>query len=869
MRAPRCFCTVLCVDGARRVGVGSVASRIDTLLSRALLDAGKVDASVLEAAVQDQVAHGGCLDTLLLERGAIDEPSAAAFLARAWGTLPVAEHGYERPDVAAVRLIPERMAVTMQLCPFLIDDEGLHVVAPAPLDRALIGEVSMLLNRVLVPHVVPEMRVWQTLANAYGVVPHERFVSLLHNTAETVVAHAQVRALDEEEDFGDEPAPAHWSLADAFAHLVAQESKEGIHRVAVRFARKYLPFAALLGARFHTQSDHEARVSATGWLRSGPAEGVQFLNQTCAVASDCLLSRVLLGPAPFVGRPEASVGNAALFGWLGRTRPRTVLAVPIVVRTRVVGALIADGGIRTREVHALTDVVSFAARLGPAFEALLRQRSRAVSLLGASASPHRLDVPAPPPLPAHTNPHAPRPITINAMPAVVLDAKAASSPARDGSSPFARTYSASPPPSVVAKNAPLPPTARAPEIAAPGALQTFAGLSDSTASLAWQGALSDAIAQGHQGGTATDTTNAGRAFVDDDDASWEDIVVDAAHAFDLARGRRAAAVLAAPSLVEVFATAVPPDAVVTPSVALDVPSPAPPPRSSAELVDALAAVDETVVAKARVELLARGTSAIDALARAFPGRMTRDPFDSETPLTSPHALGPLLGVLAELGSPGLDVACAHLDSRFPAHRLAAALLFAYTPDVRAIDVVRARLHDQEPRIQLLAAQALAPFVAHARFAAVLSHLRERLAAPSVPARRRAVVLLGTFRDVSAVPLLIALLDRHAEHSEDVRQSLRAITLADFGIKARAWEKWWGRAKKQSRVDWLLDGLLSDDRELRVISHQELTALAGDAHGYHADLPRADRKRSADGFVRWWKSSQTPAAPTTSRIAGAP
>jgi hypothetical protein len=53
---------------------------------------------------------------------------------------------------------------------------------------------------------------------------------------------------------------------------------------------------------------------------------------------------------------------------------------------------------------------------------------------------------------------------------------------------------------------------------------------------------------------------------------------------------------------------------------------------------------------------------------------------------------------------------------------------------------------------------LANRLTHPRFEVVLAHLRERVNSPLLDARRRAVQLLGAFRDVGSVPLLIGLLE---------------------------------------------------------------------------------------------------------------
>jgi hypothetical protein len=113
--------------------MAAVAHRLDTALSRALIESGKVDPSALEDAVQQQLVHGGALDTILLELGLLDEPTLAQMLCAAWQTAPVDAARIEAPSPEAIKLLPERMAVTMRTCPVFLDRDGLHVLVPAPL----------------------------------------------------------------------------------------------------------------------------------------------------------------------------------------------------------------------------------------------------------------------------------------------------------------------------------------------------------------------------------------------------------------------------------------------------------------------------------------------------------------------------------------------------------------------------------------------------------------------------------------------------------------------------------------------------------------------------------------------------------------
>lgn len=877
-----------------------MGSRVDSALTRVLLDTGSVDARALEEAAQQQGVHGGALDTILLEQGVIDERRLSELIAEANRTPMVPLERVLLPDSAAVSALPERMARAMRLCPLFTDELGLHIASATPVDRGLVDELAALVELCIVVHAVPELRLQQALAAAYGGDLDERFAALLTDVGGLPHDKAPVAG-------DDVSAAASWDLVEALAHLAAADTRDAIAGVACAYARKFLPFASVVGLRGS---------QVIGWYRSGPAEGVQFANRPFAIPEDSALFHALQTKGPSLGKPALAPGNAALFGWLGRRRPRSVLIVPVTIADRVVAALIADGGIRARDYAQLADLVAFAARLAPAFERVIRQRKTttpprdaalvpappplpppaadffeettarmpvvartldettgegeelaSVSLSAPSSAPSSASSappPAPPPPPAPTPPpQAPRPITLTAMPAVQL-APPSVERAADGTSPFARNYVAqrtSPPEPTAEPTAPmvleslaspaieamLPAAARAAAVAAVAA--SFSELSDHRAADAWRGALHETVARGHQGGDSARDDQA-RLFHDED--GWEEIRYDA----PAATAPSGAPAIAAPGTQHLVAETLERLSPGAQDDNVEVIE-AEPPSPVELLVDTLEALDQPTVEFAQRQLIRLGRDAVPALAQRFPGRLRVDPFDPGENVRRADELGPLIAVLEQLGAAGLEAATPHLDSRYPAHRFAAALLFALNPDVRGIDLLRARLHDTEPRIRALATEALVPFIAHPRFETVLLHLRERLGSSLLDARRRAVQLLGAFRDVGAVPLLIAALEGRdrAELADDLRLALRAVTLRDLGVRARGWERWWAKARKKSRVDWLLDGLDSEDRELRSIASLELTALSGDDFGYRPDADRRARQRAAAAFARWWLDEQ--------------
>lgn len=935
-----------------------MAPRLDTRLSRLLLDEGRLSVEALEDAVQQQVVHGGALDTILLELGLIDEDAASGALCIAWETLPVPLEQVTRPASAATRRLPGRVAAATGICPFLDDEEGVHVLVSAPLDHALLEEVSSLVNSPLVPHVVPEVRLRQALAAAYAIPLEERYASLarlLDGEAATrpgapsAPSAEEARAPAPADDVTEQDAQG-WDVVEALAHLAAQDTREGIAQVALAWARRFLPFAAIFGVRGGM---------AAGWRRSGPCEGAQFESRPLAVPAGSLLEQLLENPSPQLCKPPLTDGNMAFLGWLGRRRPQTSLLIPIVVAERTVAVLYADGGVRSRDFDSMSDLVAFGARIGPAFESLLRARHRAHADLfqrapGASAAEaaeatepaaaqetaqQATGSAAPPP-------RAQEGARPSAPPAQPEAGRTAPSP-RDGTSPFARGYTAPtrPPPPAPKRERPaeeetwthqsLVIDRLSGDEATPSALATLAGkikkpaaaspsasldelrppspdeiddwgdVDDSSGGIAgfepdeeevrldtavavvaaklahaeddagdwregvagglpkalvrsaagsapatddaaeredaadaavafthlddaWTGALAETVARGHQGGEASPDERP----VLDDDGEWEDVVLDGAYARALEEPK-------------------PPPA-GGPPVEPEAKARAADPTAIDELVAGLESLHPRVVAEAKAALVALGDEATAALAARFPGRLLTDPFALDEPPESAAELGPLVEVLAGLGPAGLDAAIPHLDARYPAHRYVATWLFLAVPDERCLDVLRPRLHDSEPKIRRIAAEALSHFMAHPRFEPLLVQLRERVGSPMPEARQRAIWLLGFFRDVGAVPLLIKQLDeRNTLVVDAARAALRQIALQDLEPKSKIWLKWWEKARKRSRIDWLIEGLKSRDRDLRYIASTELSRLVGTDFGYRCDDPKRARDAAVKRYEQWW------------------
>ena len=871
-----------CGNTSQVIKVGVFLSpRLDMRLCRLLLEEGLLRVETLEAAIQRQVSHGGGLDTLLLELGVLDEETLSGALCIAWDTTPAPRAFARRPAPNATALLPGRIASAAGICPIFIDDDGLHIMLRGPIDTALLQEVRDITASDLVPHVVPEVRLHRALHVAYGTPLEERFASLAQQLDSESGFSSVIREATPELgassvlEVEGNPTDA-WSLSQALSHLDSQVRRADVAQVVVAYARQFLPFAALFGIRGDV---------AVGWARSGPSESVQFTRRLLPVPAGSLLERALKTPSPLVARPSSAEGDLAMLGWLGRRRPRGALLVPVVVAQRNVAVFYGDTGIRGAQPDQLNDLVAFSARIGPALESLLRNRHQQ----NASLLPHVAQAPL-----------APVPVPASRVAATESLPSAPPPKIKDGTSPFAQGYAArmkedesaskratpSKPPASSPVNSNLPRHGAAPEPASISALDIddeealyepapslpptllerdppnkFGRAADhapprsdqSAKNVPEEDAMADLYEEPQQGsfaddtgdeaesshedasqieqndglnGTSFDLSTASHTARDDDDVDNDD------DHFRLGRFL--------------------PDLRAEPTHAL---------------VAALFSANEKLVRAAQEALIDRGPEAKDLLSKNFPGPLWVDPLRSDARLEQSADLGPLVEVLEALGKDGLDAVLPYLDSKNPTHRYIAVFLMRAVPDERAIRLLRPRLADPVPRIQLLAAEALVHFRRHPNFQGLLGQLRGRLASPLHEARLRATWLLGYFVDVEAVPLIIQQLEqRDARLVRAAQVALREITLQDLPPRPRPWRRWWNKCRDQKRTVWLIEGLRSKNRDLRDRACRELTKLAGTDFGYRADDAKRTREAAVKSFVLWEKEDRANGADRSSATA---
>ena len=254
------------------------------------------------------------------------------------------------------------------------------------------------------------------------------------------------------------------------------------------------------------------------------------------------------------------------------------------------------------------------------------------------------------------------------------------------------------------------------------------------------------------------------------------------------------------------------------------------------------------------KLAAFGAVIVAPLISAFPGHLNVDPFQEVLPPF--EACGELLRLLVLHGRNAHPHIARFLDAPDPVFRLLAAHFYATVKIPDIVPKLSQRLHDEETKVCLVAARTLFTYRDAPEFAGVVAHLHGRLLASSIGARRHAAYLLGLFRDITAIPLLIEFFERKEWAMYDaVEQALGEITRQAFGSNPKKWRGWWAKNQGRSRIAWLIDGLSTKDAALRRGAFEELKAISGRDAIYDEHASKREREMAKQDWLTWWSKEE--------------
>lgn len=277
----------------------------------------------------------------------------------------------------------------------------------------------------------------------------------------------------------------------------------------------------------------------------------------------------------------------------------------------------------------------------------------------------------------------------------------------------------------------------------------------------------------------------------------------------------------------------------------------PDPAAMAAAVEALCGGDAAAAEEAEAALLDGGEAALDALFDVFPGPLLVDRYTTaETVPVFEH--GPVLRLICHIGAaagPRLAARCEHLA---PDVRYYAVFAFSAVRDPASVAAIAPALTDKDATVRAIAARVAETYRGEGVFGALVSHLVSIVERGRLADRRVAAEALGGLHTADGAPALIAMLGAPQPPLRDAaHKALVEIARQDFGHDVWRWRTFFERSAQRPRVEWLLDGLLSDQRAIRVGAFRELRRVTHQNYGYLPDAPAAARRAAAERWMKWW------------------
>jgi hypothetical protein len=255
-------------------------------------------------------------------------------------------------------------------------------------------------------------------------------------------------------------------------------------------------------------------------------------------------------------------------------------------------------------------------------------------------------------------------------------------------------------------------------------------------------------------------------------------------------------------------------------------------------------------------LLSLGEASLPTLTQRFPGPLWFDRKRPHRRLPRGRDISAIARALVAFREVASPYVISLLEARDPDVRFYGTLLASEFVSRELLIPIGERIFDRDPGTQLLAVDVLRRFNSfHKDTEELMKGVRiEARVDRKDPARRRvAVRALGLLRDVRSVDLLVELLaDHDATLAEQAHRALIMLTRQDFGESQRRWAQWVDRNKARHRVEWLIDGLIHADENIRSAAGDELQVLTQEYYGYHPRLPKHDREVAHRRYRKWWE-----------------
>jgi hypothetical protein len=147
-------------------------------LGELLLNEKLISPEQLDEALKSQMIFGIKLGSSLVELGFITEEQLCEFLSRKLGVPAVGWRAMSLVTPEVLAMVPAELAGKYRVVPIKVDGKKLVLAMADPTDFKAIDEVSFVTGCIIIPHIVPDIRITSALSKYYQIRGDIRYLRI-------------------------------------------------------------------------------------------------------------------------------------------------------------------------------------------------------------------------------------------------------------------------------------------------------------------------------------------------------------------------------------------------------------------------------------------------------------------------------------------------------------------------------------------------------------------------------------------------------------------------------------------------------------------------------------------------------------------
>lgn len=147
-------------------------------LGELLLNEKLITPEQLDEALKSQIIFGIKLGSSLIELGFVTDEQLCCFLSRKLGVPAVSPRDMASVSPEVLALVPAELAEKYRVVPIRVDGKKLALAMEDPTDFKAIDEVAFVTGCVILPHIVPDIRITSALSRYYQIRGDIRYLKI-------------------------------------------------------------------------------------------------------------------------------------------------------------------------------------------------------------------------------------------------------------------------------------------------------------------------------------------------------------------------------------------------------------------------------------------------------------------------------------------------------------------------------------------------------------------------------------------------------------------------------------------------------------------------------------------------------------------